>query len=258
MPGCRDGEGAGQREAHAGVADRRWLPRWTPAPVADGQRQEGQAGLQRAGAEHVLQVQRGEQEGPEQHGRGGEHHHDAAADGAVGEALHPQQRLRRCAAPAPRRRRARPVRRRRCRASASRSSPRCRPARGRRRARRGWRWRAARRAGRGRASAAARSRRARPAARRRRATRPTGRLMKKIARQSTSSVSVPPSSTPMAAPAPPTAPQTPSALARSRPSLNVVSDDRQRRGREHRGAEALAGAGGEQRRGAAGQRRGER
>ena len=53
-------------------------------------------------------------------------------------------------------------------------------------------------------------------------TRPTGRLMTKIARQSTSSVRAPPSSTPIAAPAPPTAPQTPSALARSRPSLNVV------------------------------------
>ena len=37
--------------------------------------------------------------------------------------------------------------------------------------------------------------------------------MKKIARQSTSSVSAPPSSTPIAAPAPPTAPQTPSAFA---------------------------------------------
>jgi len=46
--------------------------------------------------------------------------------------------------------------------------------------------------------------------------------MKKIARQSTSSVSVPPSSTPIAAPAPPTAPQTPSARVRSRPSLKAV------------------------------------
>ena len=46
----------------------------------DGERQERQPGLERAGAEHVLQVQRGEQEGAEQHGGGGEHHHEAAAD----------------------------------------------------------------------------------------------------------------------------------------------------------------------------------
>ena len=49
--------------------------------------------------------------------------------------------------------------------------------------------------------------------------------MKKIARQSTSSVSTPPSSTPIAAPAPPTAPQTPSALARSGPWKVVVMID---------------------------------
>src|SRR6476469_5446954 len=42
-----------------------------------------------------------------------------------------------------------------------------------------------------------------------------------MARQSTSSVSVPPSRTPMAAPAPPTAPQTPSAFVRSLPSRKV-------------------------------------
>ena len=49
-----------------------------------------------------------------------------------------------------------------------------------------------------------------------------GRLMRKIRRQSTSSVSVPPSSTPNAAPAPPTAPQAPSALARSPPWVNAA------------------------------------
>jgi len=47
--------------------------------------------------------------------------------------------------------------------------------------------------------------------------------MRKIARQSTSAVSAPPSSTPIAAPAPPTAPQAPSARVRSRPSANVLT-----------------------------------
>ena len=135
---------------------------------------------------------------------------------------------------------------------------RLRPARGRRRARRGWRWRAARRAGRGRATAAAPVSAGTMCMRAGGEQRaPTGRLMKKIARQSTSSVSTPPSRTPMAAPAPPTAPQTPSALARSR-AVEGGRDDRQRGRGEHRGAEALAGASGEQRRGVAGQRGDER
>ena len=49
----------------------------------------------------------------------------------------------------------------------------------------------------------------------RRAPAATGRLTKKISRQSTSSVSTPPRRTPSAAPAPPTAPQAASALARA-------------------------------------------
>jgi len=48
-------------------------------------------GLERLGPEHVLQVQRREQERSPQHG-GGEHQHEAAADGAVDEALDAQQR----------------------------------------------------------------------------------------------------------------------------------------------------------------------
>ena len=55
--------------------------------------QEGQAGFHGAGAEDVLHVERGEQEGSEEHGRGGQHHHEAAADAAIGEALDLQQRL---------------------------------------------------------------------------------------------------------------------------------------------------------------------
>ena len=95
------------------------------------------------------------------------------------------------------------------------------------------------------------------AVRRTASARPTGRLMKKIARQSTSSVSAPPSSTPTAAPAPPTAPQTPSAW-RARGPREGGHDDRQRGRREHRRAEALAGAGGEQPAALPRERRGQR
>jgi hypothetical protein len=46
--------------------------------------------------------------------------------------------------------------------------------------------------------------------------------MKKIHSQLRASVRIPPSRTPAAAPKPPTAPQTPSAMLRSRPSTKVV------------------------------------
>ena len=54
------------------------------------------------------------------------------------------------------------------------------------------------------------------------AATPTGRLRKKIHSQLSASVKMPPSSTPAAAPKPPTAPQTPSAMLRSLPSEKVV------------------------------------
>ena len=54
------------------------------------------------------------------------------------------------------------------------------------------------------------------------AARATGMLMKKIHSQLRRSVKMPPSSTPAAAPKPPTAPQTPRAMFRSRPSRKVV------------------------------------
>src|SRR5207247_4360660 len=57
---------------------------------------------------------------------------------------------------------------------------------------------------------------------RKKAATPTGTLTKKIHDQLSVSVSTPPSRTPAAAPKPPTAPQTPSAMLRSRPSVNVV------------------------------------
>ena len=92
-PAGRDGERGGERDAHAGVADD------VGAEVdADGEGrchgQERQSALERAGAEHVLHVDRAEQERAEQHGRDGEHHQRPAADAAVGEALHREQRLR--------------------------------------------------------------------------------------------------------------------------------------------------------------------
>ena len=49
--------------------------------------------VQRAGAEHVLEVERAEQEQAEDRARGASI--EAAADGAVGEPLEPQRRLRR-------------------------------------------------------------------------------------------------------------------------------------------------------------------
>ena len=54
------------------------------------------------------------------------------------------------------------------------------------------------------------------------AASPTGMLTKKIHSQERASVSTPPRRTPAAAPKPPTAPQTPSAMFRSRPSAKVV------------------------------------
>ena len=51
---------------------------------------------------------------------------------------------------------------------------------------------------------------------------PTGTFTRKIHGHENASVSTPPKRTPAAAPKPPTAPQTPSAMFRSRPSVNVV------------------------------------
>ena len=57
---------------------------------------------------------------------------------------------------------------------------------------------------------------------------------------------MPPSSTPAAPAEPATAPQAPSALLRSAPSWNSDGDDRERRRRDDRRAQALCGAGGDQ------------
>ena len=210
----------------SGTRTPAWLMTWRAEVDADGEGrghgQERQAALERAGAEHVLHVERAEQERAEQHGRDGEHHQRPAADAAIGEALHREQRLRRAQlergergqAHERRGTEAERLRRRPARAVGLRGGEHeCAEARGREQ-------RAAeveaappgaQRVGRARSCSA-------PAA----STSPTGRLMRKIRRQSTSSVSVPPSSTPNAAPAPPTAPQAPSALARSPPCVNAA------------------------------------
>src|SRR5439155_18101674 len=54
------------------------------------------------------------------------------------------------------------------------------------------------------------------------AVTPTGTLTKKIHDQLRAEVRIPLSNTPAAAPKPPTAPQTPRAMFRSRPSMKVV------------------------------------
>ena len=61
-------------------------------PCREGERDEGEAGCERPHAEHVLEVERAEQEEPEDRARGGKHEHEAAADGAVGDALDAEQR----------------------------------------------------------------------------------------------------------------------------------------------------------------------
>ena len=222
-------------------------------------RQEREPGLERAGAEDVLQVERAQEERPEQHGRDREHHQRAAADAAVGEALDAQERLRGAQLEHGERGEAGERRGHRGRASAPRPSPRCRPARRRTRARRGSASPAPRRGGRARASAGGRASAgtttcSAPAA----SASPTGRLMRKIRRQSTSSVSAPPSRTPKAAPAPPTAPQAPSALARSPPWVKAAMMIESAAGESIAAPRPWPARAANSVGGAAGQRRGER
>ena len=80
------------------------------------------------------------------------------------------------------------------------------------------------------------------------AASPTGMLTKKIHSQESASVSTPPRRTPAAAPKPPTAPQTPSAMFRSPALCEGRHQDRERRRRDRRGAESLNRAGADQRR----------
>ena len=91
-PGRRDQERRGERHADAVAADD--VPgRVGAEPGRERERDEREAGHQRARAEHVLQVERAEQEEAEDRAGRDEHQEQPAADGAVGEPLDPQQRL---------------------------------------------------------------------------------------------------------------------------------------------------------------------
>ena len=66
---------------------------WAPSSGREGERDEGEAGHQRVRAEHVLEVERAEQEEAEDRAGRDEHQEQPAADGTVGDPLDPQQRL---------------------------------------------------------------------------------------------------------------------------------------------------------------------
>ena len=135
-PARHHGHGAGQRAPDAGVADDVGAE-VDADPHREGHRQEREPALERAGAEHALEVDRAQQEGAEHDGRDDQHQQRAAADAPVGEALDAQQRLR--GAELERRERGEPGQGRGAEAERLRRqpSPRCRPARPRTRARRG-------------------------------------------------------------------------------------------------------------------------
>ena len=59
----------------------------------DGERDESEAGHQRVCAEHVLEIERAQQEETEDRTGRNEHQEETAAHGAVGDPLDPQQRL---------------------------------------------------------------------------------------------------------------------------------------------------------------------
>ena len=144
MPAGGDGEAGGHREP-TGRRAGEVLAGVHAGAERDGERQEGEPGLQRRRCRARSAGTARQQEGAEQGGGGREHHDQAAADGAVGETLDAQQRLggAHVRVGEGRVRRAPAVRR--IRASARRSSRRLRPVRARRPGRRGWRWPAARR-----------------------------------------------------------------------------------------------------------------
>ena len=83
-PGGGQRERDGHGDPQAGVTDEVAAEMRAEADD-DGHRQEREPGLQRAGAEHLLQVDRGEQERAEQDRGRGQHHHEAAADAALAE-----------------------------------------------------------------------------------------------------------------------------------------------------------------------------
>ena len=66
---------------------------WAPIPAARASGMKARPVIERAGAEHVLKVERAEEEETEDRAGRDEHQEETAADGAVGEPLDPQERL---------------------------------------------------------------------------------------------------------------------------------------------------------------------
>ena len=91
-PGRGGGEARRHRGADAGVGHH-MAADVDAGRERDGEREEGEPGLEGTRSEDVLHVERGEQEQAEQRGRCGEHHREPAADAAVGEAVDAQQRV---------------------------------------------------------------------------------------------------------------------------------------------------------------------
>ena len=71
----------------------RWPATWAPAAGGEGERDEREAGRERAAAERELQVERAEQEQPEHEAGVDQAEQQAAADGPVAEPLDAQERL---------------------------------------------------------------------------------------------------------------------------------------------------------------------
>ena len=90
-PGGGDQERCGERAANAVLA-RDVTGRVGADACRQGERDEGEASRERPHAEHVLEIQRAEQEEAEDRTGCGEHQEEAAADRAIDEPLDTEQR----------------------------------------------------------------------------------------------------------------------------------------------------------------------
>ena len=90
-PGCPDQERSGEWAAHAVPGDE-VTGEVSADPGGDCEGNERETGCERPHAEHALQVERAEQEESEDRARGGQHEEEAAADGAIGDALDAEER----------------------------------------------------------------------------------------------------------------------------------------------------------------------
>ena len=87
----RDRERCGEWPANASVADD-VAGRVGADSCRQGERDEGEAGRERPHVEDVLEVERAEQEEPEDRAGGSEHQEEAAADCTIRQPLDPQER----------------------------------------------------------------------------------------------------------------------------------------------------------------------